>query len=87
MAKAHTRDEQPCLVISSGTWLNEDNHYLGLSFQVNGETHYGWAKLSVDAVNVPLFRVTVTGYAYETIAGQSLAAGEISGDTLEEADP
>jgi hypothetical protein len=41
----------------------------------------------VDLVNVPLFRVTVTGYAYETIAGQSLAAGEISGDTLEEADP
>src|SRR5271165_3752949 len=30
-----------------GYWWNISGGYLGLMFQINGETHYGWAKLSV----------------------------------------
>src|ERR1700736_2033887 len=33
---------------SAGNWLNVSNHYLGLEFQVAGQTHYGWAELSVN---------------------------------------
>jgi hypothetical protein len=60
-----------------GPWANVNNHYLGLKFQIHGKTHYGWARLSV---SVPkkgsTIIATLTGYAYETIPGKGLRAGE-----------
>jgi len=32
----------------SGQWLNVTDRYLGLKFKIDGKTHYGWARLSVD---------------------------------------
>ena len=61
-----------------GDWLNVSNRYLGLEFQINGKTHYGWARLSVQAGYV-YFHATLTGYAYETIAGKSIIAGKTKG--------
>ena len=46
--------------------------YLGLRFQLNGRNHYGWAKLTVEGVTY----AKLTGYAYETIAGKSIKAGQ-----------
>jgi len=62
-------------VISAGSWLNVKNRYLGLSFQINGKTHYGWARLSVEKVQGALTAV-LSGYAYETIANKSILAGK-----------
>lgn len=58
-----------------GPWINVSNVYLGLEFEINGETHYGWAQLSVqvDYVNIT---ATLTGYAYETIPGMPINAGQ-----------
>jgi len=53
-----------------GKWLNASG-YLGLMFQINGETHYGWAQLKVGDDTA-----TLTGYAYETIAGTAINAGQ-----------
>jgi hypothetical protein len=47
--------------------------YLGLSFQIDGETHYGWAKISV---NMKTGVVTLVSYAYETIANMPINAGQ-----------
>lgn len=66
-------------VISQGSWLNVKNRYLGLSFQIDGETHYGWARLSVGKVAGKLTAV-LTGYAYETIANKSIIAGKTKGE-------
>jgi carboxypeptidase T len=44
-------------------------------FQINGEIHYGWAQLSVEASTA-----TLMGYAYETIPGMPINAGEIAPD-------
>ena len=42
-----------------------------------GETHYGWARLSVQ-VQLPLtITATLTGYAYETIPNTSINAGQV----------
>ena len=30
-----------------GVWNDAGNRYLGLKFKINGETHYGWARLNV----------------------------------------
>jgi hypothetical protein len=63
-----------------GRWPNVKNRYLGLQFQMDGETHYGWARLSV-AVNRQSKRLTavLTGYAYETIPNTPVLAGSTSG--------
>jgi len=62
-------------VTEGGNWLDVSGRYLGLMFQINGEIHYGWAQLSVGASTA-----TLTGYAYETIPGTPINAGEIPPD-------
>jgi hypothetical protein len=62
----------------SGRWVNIQNHYLGLKFQINGETHFGWARLSVH-VNSDNLKAYLTGYAYETVPGNAIVAGQTTG--------
>jgi hypothetical protein len=64
---------------TSGNWVNVSNRYLGLMFKINGQTHYGWARLNVRYVRFITLRATLTGYAYETIPGRSVVAGHTSG--------
>jgi hypothetical protein len=59
---------------TSGDWDNVANRYLGLKFLINRKTHYGWARLSVQGR--PPITATLTGYAYETIPGKSIKAGQ-----------
>jgi hypothetical protein len=62
---------------SDGLWKNATNRYLGLKFSINGETHYGWARLTVTAKGS--ITATLTGYAYETVPNKPIMAGEMSG--------
>ncbi|HEY6765248.1 MAG TPA: hypothetical protein VI386_10770 [Candidatus Sulfotelmatobacter sp.] len=55
------------------------NRYLGFKFKINGEFHYGWARLTVNAVSHGRFTATLTGYAYETIPNKGIVAGQTSG--------
>jgi hypothetical protein len=66
---------------SIGYWGNVANHYLGLKFQINGQTHYGWVRMSlqVKVQKPPALRVRITGYAYETVANKGLLAGQTTG--------
>jgi hypothetical protein len=61
-----------------GPWANAKNRYLGFKFEINGQTHYGWARLSVgDYIhNQP---VVLTGYAYETTPNTKIIDGELTG--------
>jgi hypothetical protein len=34
---------------------------------INGETHFGWARLNVTAAAGANIKATLTGYAYETV--------------------
>jgi len=68
---------------SYGPWKNTRNRYLGFKFLINGEVHFGWARLSVDTDTMLL-----SGYAYETIANKAIVAGQTSGsDQASSADP
>jgi hypothetical protein len=64
--------------------------YLGLEFQINGQTHYGCAQVKIDAYYNFGFnrrtgmRTTLVGFAYETIPGQAIKTGQTSGN-LDEA--
>jgi hypothetical protein len=63
-----------CQASHGGPWYNVTDRYLGLRFQKNGRTHYGWARLTV-GVPVPVY-AKLTGYAYETIPGKAINAGQ-----------
>lgn len=69
-----------------GPWANKgkgvSNRYLGLKFIVNGEVHYGWARLNVTLGHRRQFgdvSGTLTGYAYETVPNKPIIAGDTSG--------
>jgi len=52
--------------------------YMGLSFKINGQIHYGWAYLSIYAA-VGSFTTTLKGFGYETVAGRAINTGQTSG--------
>jgi hypothetical protein len=60
-----------------GSWANLSNRYLGLKFQISGQTHYGWARVNVQRKGFH-FLATLTGYAYETTPNTAINAGQIS---------
>jgi hypothetical protein len=62
-----------------GPWVNVKDGYLGLKFLIDGKTHYGWARLSVQVQNYQI-TATLTGYAYETIANKGICAGQTAGE-------
>lgn len=64
-----------------GSWINVENRYLGVKFTIKGQTHFGWARLSVQ-VRPPLtITATLTGYAYETIPSKPIIAGQTKGSS------
>jgi hypothetical protein len=62
-----------------GSWINVKNRYLGVKFNVKGQTHFGWARLSVQIQLPQTITATLTGYAYETIPDKSITAGQTKG--------
>jgi hypothetical protein len=58
-----------------GSWFVSGARYLGVAFEINGKTHYGWMRL----VNSSQRGATLTGYAYETIPGKPIKAGQTKG--------
>jgi hypothetical protein len=74
-----------------GPWANGGkgvkNRYLGFKFQIQGKTHFGWARLNVQWNRG--FIGTLTGYAYETIPNKPIIAGQTKGphDEVGEAQP
>jgi hypothetical protein len=62
-----------------GPWKEAQNKYLGLRFEINGEVHFGWARLSVTCFTRGAAHVLLTGYAYETVANTPILTGQTSG--------
>jgi hypothetical protein len=63
-----------------GSWRYARGGYLGLQFHINGETHFGWARLTVTFQSgIPEGRTWIahlTGYAYETVPNKAIEAGQ-----------
>ena len=64
-----------CKTYWTGNWVLGQPGYLGLSFQVNGETYYGWAQLTITSAG-DVASATLTGYAYESTPGMPINAGQ-----------
>ena len=71
----------------TGPWLGQHDHYLGLEFYINGEKHFAWARLSVQSAYCYSCIGRIFGYAYETIAGKPIIAGDQGHSTEASAEP
>jgi hypothetical protein len=60
----------------TGPWVNATDKYLGLEITINGQHHFGWARLTM----VSYGEATLTGYAYESVAGKAIITGVTSDD-------
>jgi hypothetical protein len=66
----------------SGSWIHVSNRYLGLRFQINGETHFGWARMSVQLSVNHRVEALLTGYAYQRQPNTPILAGQEQGSEL-----
>jgi hypothetical protein len=61
-----------------GSWQPLEFAYVGLKLVINGEVHYGWARIKFpypEATQYP----SIYGYAYESTPNQPITAGQTSG--------
>jgi len=63
------------IIMEDADWPDGFNRYLGLKFSINGETHYGWAKIKI---STDYAAFTISEYAYEATAGQAINSGVTS---------
>jgi len=61
-----------------GSWGFRGPSYLGVKFPINGETHYGWARMKVQSdYRYKDLNVHLTGFAYETQPNVAIRAGDM----------
>ncbi len=66
--------------VSGGPWKSATNRFLGLRFIINGQVHFGWARLTVLAnEHHETVHAMLTGYAYETEANTPILTDKTSG--------
>jgi hypothetical protein len=68
------------------TWPSGQNRYLGMQFLMNGELHFGWARLNVSCKGLDVV-ATLTGYAYETVPNTPIIAGQTKGSAEASVEP
>jgi PEP-CTERM motif len=61
-----------------GPWANVSDRYLGLQFDVSGQTYYGWIGFSFVGEQSSQFGLTASlfGYAYNNVPNQQILAGQ-----------
>jgi VCBS repeat-containing protein len=58
-----------------GPFLGATDKFLGASFVVNGDIHYGWVRLSIDS---SVTSITIKDFAYNACANGPINAGDTS---------
>jgi hypothetical protein len=72
---------------STGPWLGLKDRYLGFEFYIDGQKHYGWARLSMQDFFCYLCIGRILGYAYETVPGKPIVAGDEGNTTDASVEP
>jgi hypothetical protein len=68
-----------------GSWQNVTNQYLGLEFKIDGQMHYGWARLSVQSNHKFRLVAAISGFAYETVPNKPIIAGDTGSGSADDA--
>lgn len=72
-ASFQSMNEKSCMY-ENNNWCSVDDKYLGLRFKIDGNVHYGWARLDVAHNGASWL---IKDYAYNSVAGQPIDAGEM----------
>lgn len=51
--------------------------YVGLKFEIKGQTHFGWARIKT--TSIAPYNISLTGYAYETIPNKPILTAKTKG--------
>lgn len=63
------------MMSSTGLWIGgKTDKYLGIRFQIDSDTYYGWLRLDVDSTNNSFL---VKDYAYNATPNEGIYAGEL----------
>jgi len=73
---AGTGTVYPFNYANKGPWKDKEG-FLGLKFMIDGQAHYGWArvKVTVATSGFPRLAATLTGYAFETQPNTPILTG------------
>jgi hypothetical protein len=71
---------------SMGPWLGVTDRYLGFEFFIEGQKHFGWARMTIDLFGFD-HTGRILGYAYETTPGTPIVAGDQGNATQVSLDP
>jgi len=63
---------------SGGPWIQTTRGYLGLKFVIQGQIHYGWARLNVTVTSKGIYGA-ISEYAYETVPNKPIRTGQQGG--------
>ncbi|GAB4254368.1 MAG: hypothetical protein Kow0079_10590 [Vicingaceae bacterium] len=66
---------------SYGYWGGQSMKFLGLKFDIGGNTHYGWARVSVASQATGF---TIHDYAYESTPNTEIIAGNMGSTSISE---
>lgn len=77
---------------NSGAWQKVEYAYVGLKFSIDGEVHYGWARVKFPYPGLigygqGNYFPSIYGYAYESTPNQPIIAGQTSGTAPETTSP
>jgi hypothetical protein len=64
-------------ILANTTYNLVQEGYVGIEFNNGGNTHYGWVSVDVTSPSAENLQLDITGYAWESIAGQGIAAGAV----------
>jgi hypothetical protein len=71
---------------TAGPWKETTRAFLGLKFIIQGQVHYGWARLNVTATTAPGtggrsagIYGAISEYAYETVPNKPIRTGQTGG--------
>jgi hypothetical protein len=59
-----------------GPWVGVQEGFLGVSFLISGERHFGWIRMRIHDASCFGCVAGIKGYAYETIPGKPIKAGD-----------
>jgi hypothetical protein len=64
---------------------NNPDRFVGVKFQIENQTHYGWVRLNVhhslESKGCRRITATITAYAYETVPNRAITIGNSASDT------
>ncbi|MCG8428673.1 MAG: hypothetical protein MI754_15065 [Chromatiales bacterium] len=63
--------------MQNGGFVGGGSEYFGFRFESNGQTHYGWAEIDINASTAP-FGFTITRWAYEDTPDTPIAVGAVA---------